>query len=100
MEKVLLLLLMVFAMQFVLAANQIDESIPAELFDIRMMLDDNYLQSSDEISAVITYESFGRISTPVDLLYTIYSIDGTMVYMEEENIIVRLKKLGENLSKV
>ncbi|MCK4997090.1 hypothetical protein KAS08_02195 [Candidatus Pacearchaeota archaeon] len=83
----------IYSGYFVSSANELDESIPAELFDIRMDLEETTLENSNELRAVITYESFGRVPTYVDLDYSVYDESGGKVYTKFGEIIVEVEEM-------
>ncbi len=91
--KVEILVCFLFLCSFVLAVNQLDESIPLELFDIRMDLESSVLESSSELEAVVTYESFGLSSTRVDLDYSIYDENGEKVYNRLDEVVVSVEEI-------
>jgi hypothetical protein len=63
-------------------------TIPSQLFDITFNLEDTLIPSTDELSVVITFESFGNVPIPVNLTLIILDEDGNEVYREELNITV------------
>jgi len=64
-----------------------------ELFDITFSLDNSLIQNSDELSAVVTFESFGTEPTGVDLTFIILDEIGNEIYTEEDSVIVETEKL-------
>ncbi|MCH8945760.1 MAG: beta-propeller fold lactonase family protein, partial [Nanoarchaeota archaeon] len=68
-----------------------------QLFDITFSLDDSTISSSDELSAVVTFEGFGTIAAPVDLTFIILDEFGDELYREERTITVTVEEvLGWN----
>jgi len=67
--------------------------IPAELFDIRMDLEETVLKNSSKLRAVVTYESFGRVPTPVDLIFEVFDEDGNSVYLKKGDIVVTVEEI-------
>jgi len=63
-------------------------AIPEQLFDIKMELDESVVASIDNLVARVTFESFGRVPTPVILTFTILNKDGIEVVREEDSITV------------
>ena len=64
------------------------EEIPTQLFDISFSLDDSLIQSSDELSAVVTFESFGTVPTPINLTFIILDESGNEYAVDNEFIVV------------
>jgi len=62
--------------------------VPEQLFDITFTLDDYLIQSLDELTAIVTFESFGTMPTPVNLLFTILNETGEEVYTKNDSVIV------------
>lgn len=60
-----------------------------QLFDIRMDIEDTVLDSPDQLSAKVTFESFGSEPTPVYLDFFIYDSAKNKIYEKEENITVQ-----------
>ena len=67
--------------------------MPRQLFDIKMELEDRLMQSSDELAAVIRYESFGSVPTPVDLTFTILDGSGNVIHSEKGDIVVETENI-------
>ncbi len=88
-----LLVGLVVALTFVLAG------VPEQLFDITMNIEDRTIENSDELVAIITYESFGSVPTPVDLTYTIYNKDGEIVHSEKGDVIVETENIERKYFK-
>jgi len=63
-------------------------NVPSQLFDIKLILEDYEVKNSNELTSIITFISFGNISTFVNLTYTISDSSEKRVYSEEENITV------------
>lgn len=87
------LLCFLFVCSFAFAANELDETIPLELFDIRMDLESSTLEASGDLEVVVTYESFGRVPTYVDLDYSVYDEDGEKVYTRLGEIVVFVEEI-------
>ncbi len=73
--------------------DDMSEGFPEQLFDISFRIDDNMMQSSDDLSAVITFVSFGTVPTPVDLTYRILDISGKEVYNEKGTVTVTTEEV-------
>jgi hypothetical protein len=63
------------------------------LFDIRFLLDETILTSSDDLFAVAIFENFGENATYVNLTFIILDERGNEVYREEDSILVRVEEL-------
>jgi hypothetical protein len=77
----------------VVEEEEIEEGIPAQLFDIKFELEENIIYSSDELSAVVTFENFGTEKTLVELMFIILDDEGNRVYEEGEDIIIETEGL-------
>ncbi len=64
------------------------EGLPGQLYDISLNMDDAFIVSADELSAVVTFESFGTEPTPVDLTFIILDDAGNEVYRAKDHIVV------------
>jgi len=71
----------------------LEEGIPEQLFDIRTDLESKFLENSNELELVVTYESFGSMPTPVNLTFEIYDMSGNLVYEKFENILVFVEEI-------
>ncbi len=72
---------------------EISEEIPEELFDITWNLEDYTIVGSNELTGIITFESFGNVPTFVDLIFIIKDEFGKIVYREENNITVTTEEV-------
>lgn len=57
--------------------------LPEQLFDITLTIDDRVLTSVRELVARLTFTSFGRVPTPVDVTFSILDEEGNEVYRDE-----------------
>ncbi len=71
----------------------VSEEIQSQLIDITFALDDLIIQSSDELVAIVTFESFGTESTPVNLTFIILDESGNEVYRVDNNITVTTEEV-------
>ncbi len=62
--------------------------LPAQLFDIKLELEDNKISDSNELTAWVSFESFGTEPTPADLTYIILDESGNEVYSEIGDVVV------------
>jgi hypothetical protein len=73
--------------------EEVEEGIPERLFDISFILDDSIIGSSDELSAVVTFENFGTQKTLVELMFIIFDDEDNRVYEEGDYIVVETEGL-------
>jgi len=73
--------------------NITNEKIPSQLFDITFNLEDALIQNSDELSAVVTFESFGTVSTSVNLTFTILDKSGREYAVDKDFVVVTTEKV-------
>lgn len=66
---------------------------PEQLFDIRMDLEDVTIEKSVDLTAVVTYESFGSVPTPVNLTFEVYDLAGNLLYIRDGFIVVRVEEI-------
>ena len=69
------------------------EAIIDSLFDIRFLLEETILTSSDELSAIVIFENFGLGATPVDLTFIILDERENEIYREKDSITVETEKV-------
>lgn len=91
--KIISLFFIVWFVAFVFAASPESNTIPDQLFDIKMELEETVLENSGELTAVITFESFGRVATPVDLKYSVYDLESNLLYEKEGYIVVEVEEV-------
>jgi len=66
-----------------------DESlIPEQLFDINSEIDRRRITDIKELTSRVTFFSFGRVPTPIDLIFDILDESGTKVHSEKDDIVV------------
>lgn len=53
-----------------------EEEIPEQLFDIRFLLDRDIVPNISSLVSRVTFESFGRVTTPVEMIFSIIDKDG------------------------
>lgn len=63
------------------------------LFDIRFLLEDTILTSSDELSAILIFENFGVGATQIGLTFIILDEEENEIYREEENITIETEEV-------
>lgn len=59
-----------------------------ELFDITFELDSDSIESSDDLSSVVSLISFGNVPTPISLTFIIYNYSGSELYSVNKNLSV------------
>ena len=67
--------------------------IPEQLFDISLRIDENIIETSDDLFAIITFESFGRVPTPVSLKFEILDENNNKVYQEKDSLVVEVEEV-------
>lgn len=79
-----------------------EEEKPEQLFDITFDIEEALMLSSDKLTAVTTFESFGTAPTPVTLTYIITDEGGEIINTSKESIVVEtenvVRKKFENLN--
>ena len=75
------------------ATGEVSRNYAKQLFDIKLELDSAIIKNSNELSAVIRFESFGSVPTPVNLTYRILNSSGTEVYSEKGNVVVTTEQI-------
>ena len=73
--------------------ENITEEIPAQLFDISLSLDDILIQSADELTVVVTFESFGTIPTQINLTFIILDESGIEYAVDNDFIVVTTEEV-------
>ncbi|MCK4997091.1 hypothetical protein KAS08_02200 [Candidatus Pacearchaeota archaeon] len=68
--------------------NCVKKTLPEQLFDITFNLEDILIQNTDELSGIVTFESFGTIPTFVNLTFIILNEHGNEIYRTPSNITV------------
>lgn len=67
-------------------------NLSEQLFDITFTLEDTVLEDLEKLSAVVTFESFGTVPTPVNLTFIILDSNGNELYREKESIVVEVEE--------
>jgi len=67
-------------------------TIPSQLFDIKLGLQNDVINNVYELSAWVTFESFGSEPTSVNLTYIILDELGNEVYKKEDRVVVETEK--------
>ncbi|MDA3836392.1 MAG: hypothetical protein PF542_02105 [Nanoarchaeota archaeon] len=66
---------------------------PEQLFDIRMDLDDTSVDKGSELTAIVTYESFGSIPTKVYLTFEVFDSYGQPLFIKKDTIVVDVEEV-------
>ena len=67
--------------------------IPTQLFDISLRLDEASLADASELVAEVSFESFGREPTPVDLTFVVFDADNNTVSTDQTAITVETQRV-------
>jgi peptidoglycan hydrolase-like protein with peptidoglycan-binding domain len=67
--------------------------ITEQLFDIAVRLESTDVVQASDLEAVITFESFGKGPTPVDIAYTIVNKEGQIVFKDAETLAVETEEI-------
>ena len=63
--------------------------IPSELFDIALIVDKTQINNVSELTARVTFVSFGREDTPVEMTFTIVDEKGKEYYRSVDNTTIQ-----------
>ena len=83
----------------------VETGLIEQLFDISFFLEETLLKSSDELTAVVTLESFGTQTTDIRLTFIILDEEGNEIHTEQQVVsveterVLRKKFVGLNLRK-
>lgn len=64
-----------------------------QLFDIKFELDRKTVEKVEDLTARVSFESFGSEPTPVNMLFTFLDDEGNEIYAEENSAIVETEKI-------
>jgi len=65
----------------------------SQLFDIKFELKDSKIGTSNKLSSIIRFESFGNVPTPVGLTYRILNTNEDEVYVDKGEVIVTTEEI-------
>lgn len=68
---------------------ELEGALPAQLFDIRLLLDRNEIPRIEDLVARVTFESFGRVSTPVEMTFTLLDAEGNKLWTSVDTTTVQ-----------
>lgn len=77
---------------FVSRSQQLETTLPRQLFDISFELDDAVIVGAENLVARVMFTSFGTQATPVVLTFTIEKAGGE-IYSEKDHIIVETERV-------
>ena len=83
----------------------VERGLVEQLFDISFFLEETLLKSSDELTAVVTLESFGTQTTDIRLSFIILDEEGNELHTEQQVVsveterVLRKKFVGLNLRR-
>ena len=63
--------------------------LPAQLFDIRLLIDDNIVPRIDNLVARVAFASFGRVPTPVEMTFSIIDSEGNEIWKSSDATTVQ-----------
>lgn len=66
-----------------------EETLPAQLFDIRLLLDRASITRIADLVARVTFESFGRMPTPVEMTFTLLDAEGNELWKSVDTTTVQ-----------
>lgn len=71
------------------APTGVDEVLlPAQLFDIRLLVNDTHVARLADLVARVTFESFGRVPTPVAVTFSVVDGSGKIAWTGEDTVTV------------
>ncbi len=65
-----------------------EETIPEKLFDITFEIKETILENAQDLESITTFESFGKVPTVVNLIFSIYDENQNKVYEKETELVV------------
>ncbi len=67
----------------------IASEVPAQLFDIRLLTNKNEVNRIQDLTAHVTFESFGSESTPVEMTFSIIDSNGTEIWKATNETVIQ-----------
>ncbi len=67
--------------------------LPAQLFDIRLLLDSSSVAKSENIVSRVTFVSFGRVQTPVNMIFSIVDKNGKTIWEKDASTTVQTESV-------
>lgn len=65
-----------------------EDGLPEELFDIRLIIDSKNITSIKKLVSRVTFESFGRVPTPVELVFSIIDSNKKVVASKKDSVVI------------
>jgi hypothetical protein len=66
---------------------------PEQLFDIRLAIDNPVALRSRDIVAQVTFASFGRVATPIDLEFSLFDDSGNEIWTDSDHVVVETENV-------
>ena len=63
--------------------------LPSQLFDIALIVDQTQINNASDLTARVTFISFGRENTPVEMTFTIIDENGKEYYRSNDKTIIQ-----------
>ena len=82
--------------QSMLSVNQTLKTVSdgvSRLFDIKMDLENAQLLKSEDLRATIAFTSFGKVPTPVNMVFKVFDKDDDAVYAESQSLTVETENV-------
>jgi len=64
-------------------------SLPSQLFDIALIVDQTQINNASDLIARVTFISFGKENTPVEMIFTIIDENGKEYYRSNDKTIIQ-----------
>ncbi len=90
--KLLFLFLFLFFLMFARFVSA-ENKIPAQLFDIKLELEETTVQFSNKLTAWVRFENFGTEPIPVNMTYIILDINKNKLHTEQDSAVVWTEEL-------
>lgn len=83
------------------APPELEETIPAQLFDINLEIESTKIADVKDLIARLLFTSFGRVPTPVDITFAVVNKEGQTLYSKKDKITVQTQAvLTERFSDI
>lgn len=66
--------------------------IPADLFDIKLDLEERRIINSKDLTAIVTYDNFGGTPTYLEWVFDIYDSQGNFIHSQGGDILVEIEE--------
>lgn len=71
----------------------VGEQAPTQLFDIVLEIDSYNISKIEDLTSRVTFMSFGKVPTSVDLTFDILDANGQIIHTEKDNITVETEQV-------